>query len=875
MPEWLRIALIVLAVLAAVYLIAVIVQVILVKLLRRQAEPMRISIQADQQEVANLAAKIAAIAPAINAGPSEMPFGPLYEQARELLKRGTASLDALREQLATLAANEIPPQPWSDAFKLIPMTNEIARRWRTRRSVKAASAQLAEINDTLARIAQVRTEIDTLPRREKDALLQLQKQIAESAASLENETRPKRPLTEAHALLRAISARVTQADQLLAAAEPSPSAVIAAYPLRTQAEDELRSLNRMIAAAVEERTTAESSLTLLSQRLTAFKSAIATDEGAGCVRTRFAAVAGQLDERVAAIQALIAEGEYAPATSALTEADKVLAAQHEALTALNQERARVAGLVEQAAQRLATVEGWIADTPTRFTRDVAGEAAHRLQALTERLRALMPLEDIERMTEADEMFRQVEEVFSHASQANDDFVAARARFEALIGKLNDENVQSLASSAVRISSELSRTNRNYWGDLTPEAMTTAVESLVARWSTIRRDQPDVIAESALGEKLSQLESVAEVFDHAAVLHAKATQALAQRDADMQQASTRLNDDAMAALLAEVAQIASESPSLAEPSAHIRQQAEALRAEMRTPMPDYRRISDDAERLRQQAAAFVADYRQQLQHTRDQLNALKRRLEEAQDNLNRLREDPRIDFTAQSESGSAAIHEWLSAYTTAIAAPLDAAREALAAGEDVARDASARFAAAMQIAKSIGDQIGPTRAALAELNGTLISAQIGLREMAEFGSVRWGQPMLAPIQERLDDILARLDQLDRPAQKFLPDDAQREITQIEAALGALRAQAAAAHADVARRVAEIRERKARLAQALADGDALAAAQPNLTEAWQRTRQQITDLESQWTHAASYAEALEALTQAVQRAQMFVAGQSARL
>ncbi len=871
MPEWLRTVSIVLAVLVALYLIAVVLQIVLAKLLRRQAAPMRASIQKTQWEITDAASKLEAIAPSINSGPREMPFGPLYDQARLLLKRGVANVSEVREQLAAITASEIPEQPWGEAFKLVPITIEIVRRWRTRRSVKTVSVHLTEVNDTLSRIKQLQAEIATIPQREKDALLHLQKRVAEAAAMIESEIRPKRPLIEERSLLREIGARVEQADKLLAAPEPSQSAITAAYPLRMRASEELQSLDKMIATVVEQRTDAEASLTKSGEQLSAFKSAIAADEQAGYVRSHFVAAADRLAERIATAQALVEEGEYASAVSALAEVDRDLAVQHDALAALNQERVRVAGLADKATQRLGTVQGWIAETPARFERDVAGEAANRLQVLVEQLRTLVPLEDIERMAEATELDRQVEDAFTQAGQANDAFIAAHMRFEALIGKLNEENVQSLASSAARIVSELGETNRNYWGDLTPEAITTAAESATAQWRAIR-DQLGAIKESALSEVLIRLEGVAEVFDRATALCDRATQALAQRDADKLQASTMLTDDAMTKLLAEIAQIAVESPSLAELPARVQERVEALRGELQTPAPDYQRIYTDADQLRQEAASFATNYRQQLQQLRNQLGLLKYRLEEVRDNLNQLRENPRIDFAALIEPAAAAIREWLSGYASAAAAPLDAAREALATGEGVERDALAQLSAAMAVANFIGERLSPTRAALAELNGVLSSAQIGLHEMADMGGERWGQPMLAPIREQLDDVLARLGRLDQPAQKFVPEEAQREMAQIEAALKDLREQAAAAHADIARRVAEIRERKAQLAQALADGDAWVAATPAFAEEWRLVRQQISGLELRWTNATSYAEALEAMTQAIQRARRFVEGSS---
>jgi uncharacterized coiled-coil DUF342 family protein len=867
MPQWLQTVLIVLAVLAALYLIAVLVQLVLAKILRRQAEPMRVSIEKAQREIADVSGKLEALAPIINGGPKEMPYGPLYDQARLLLKRGMANVNEVRSQLAAITAKDIPEQPWSAAFKLVPMSVEVVRRWQARRGVKTVSVHLTEVNDTLARIQQLQGDIATIPRREKEALLQLQKRAAEIAALIEGETRPRRPLTDERSVLREVSARLEQADKLLVSPEPSQSAVIVAYPLRTKAGEELQSLDKMVGVTIERRSEAEAALARSNARLDAFKSAIGEDEQAGFVRARFAAAADRLAERITMAQSLIREGEYESAVGGLAEVDKGITAQRDALAALNQERVRVAGLTDKASQKLSTVVGWINETPTRFERDVTGAVVPRLQELIAKLQALLPLEEIERMTSADEYDRQVEEAFTQADRANAAFVAARQRFEALSDKVNEASVRSLTSGAARVASELGQANRSYWGDLTPEAITSAADQLTDQWDAIR-DQLEAIKESELSEVIERMEGLAATFGRVGDLHGQAVRALTQLDADKLQASTALNDDVMAKLLASVQQIAAESPSSAEQAARIHARVQELRVELQAPAPNYKDILASAEKLRKEAEAFVAGYRQQLQQVHGQLGLLKYRLEEVHSNLNRLRQDPRIDFVPLVEPVSERIQGWLAGFSAVATAPLDAARATLAAGEEVEREAAAQLSAAVAVGRAVNDRIGPTRMALAELNGTLSAAQAGLHDMADIGGERWGQPMLDSARALLAEALGRLERLEQPEQKFTPEGAQEAMAQIESLVKDTREKAATVHQDIARRVAEVRERRAQLTQALADGEAAAAANPALQDEWRLVRQQIAGLELRWKNATSYAEGLDAMTQAVQRAQRFV-------
>lgn len=869
MPQWLQTILIILAVLLAVYLIAVLAQVILAKALRRQAEPMRTSIQRAQQEVAAARDKLDNLTPMINGGTKELPFGPLYDQARLLLKRGMTSVNEVQNQLAAITAQEIPEEPLSSSLRLMPMSKEVAQRVSTRRGVKTVSVHLTEVNDTLARINQLQIDIEALPQREKEALLQLQKRSAEAVALIESESRPKRPMIEERDVLTEADALLAQANKLLADAKPPQAAVIIAYPLRLKAHEQFQTLDRMITAAADKRTNAEAALARSDEHLNALTAAIAADKTAGFARPQFTAQANGLAERIAATQNMVEQGDYDMALGALAELDKDSLAQQTALAALNAERLRVTTLADNASRRLSTVTQWVAETPERFDLDVTRAAAQQLQEASDQLRSLIPLEDVAVMAAAIDLDRQVEDTFTRASNVRDDFVASERRFDDLSKTLNDPSVQTLVSQTTGVASELSKANRSYWGELTPEAITASAGELAEQWQ-ILRGQLTQVQESELVEVLGRMEGVQAMFDRASVLHGEAVKALTQLDADRLQATTALNDDVMVKLLADAQTIGAQSPSLAEQPALITARVEELRGELQAPAPDFKTINANALRLRREAEGYVADYQQRLQQVRGQLGLLRYRLSETRDNLSGLNEDARIDFVPITESANERVNAWLSGYEAAAVAPLEAAQAILSEGEAAERDAAAQLSEATAIAKSVNDRLPPIKTAIAELNGTLSSAQAGLRAMADVGGERWGQVMLDPAREPLTEALEQLAKLEQPPQKLSPEAAQAAAGRIESLVINARVQAMESHADIARRVAEVQEKRDELSRALSDGEAAAAADANLQDDWQLVRQQVAGLELRWTNATSYAEAVEALTQAVQRAQRFVQG-----
>jgi hypothetical protein len=878
MPQWLQTVLVIAAVLAAIYLLAVIAQIILANIFRRQAEPVRASIAEAQRDVGEVQSQLEALAPAINGGTKEMPFGPLYDQARDLLKKGQAGANELQQRVAALAAQQIPEQPAAAAFKLAPMTREVAQRAGERKGARTVLVQLTEVNDTLTRIKHIQEDITAIPVREKDALLQLQKHAAEAAVAIEAEARPKLPLAEARDALRQANAYLGEADKLLADEHPPQPAVIIAHPLRLKADQQLQAADTLVGEIKDKRTVAEAAIAKSDGQLTALRAIITEEEAAGLPRPQFKGNADQLDSRAGAVKAMIAQGEYDMAAGALADLDQGIVAQQGALDSLKQARAQAQAMLDNASHRLATVTQWINEAPQTFDLDVTCAASQQLQDTADRLRSLIPYEDVAVMNTAPDLDRQTEDVFRRATNVHTEFLAGQRRFDELSTTLNEYSVPAAASQARQVASELGKANRAYWGDIAPDQIMLAADDLTAGWQSV---SPLLvkIKESELTDVLARMDEVQTAYVAVSDLHGAAVKSLTQLDADKLQASTALNDDVMTRLLDEAETIIQASPSLApiaeESVTRIaRGRVEQLRGELAAPAPDYAAINANAQRLRQELDEFVGGYQARLQETHAQLDAVTTSLKGALGDLDALQSDAALDFGAQSEPVRASATAWLAA-NAQVNSSLDAAQAALTEGQAIEREAAALFGQTDGLRKHIADKRAAAHAALAEVNGALSAAHAGLQTLADVGGERWGAAMLDGARQPLTEALESLAKLEHPApeRKLTPDQMNDALARIESLTDAARQRANDTQAEIAQRAATIKQQQVALSHAYELADTVAKEHPERQTEWDGVRQGITQLEQRWMNASSYAEALEAMTQAVHKAEAFSALASA--
>lgn len=873
MPEWLQTVLIVAAILLVAYLIAIAVQVILAQVLRRQNQPMRESLQRAQHDLASLRAQLEQLAPEINAGPSEMPFGPLYDQARDLLKKGLSSADDLQSRAAAVAGQQIGEQPLARSLLLVPVSREVTQRLAARTQVKTATVQLTEVNEALTRIRHIQSDIDALPAREKVVIDQLRSRAVQAGRAIDAETRAERPMSAERAALERANGLIDESTRLLADPKPAQTAVIVAYPLRVQAEEHLTEVDRAVTAVRDRRKEAELALEKATTQLGIHDRVISGDESAGLPRPAFRARSGDLRARLEAARAQIDRGDYDGATRDLTALSQDIEAQRMALARVTRARETVAGLAVVADERATTVEQWAAQAPAPVDPDVTRGALQQLRDIAERLHSLAPAEDADAMEAAADLGRQADEVFARASRVHEDAVAGQRRHAELTRTLNDAGVASMVATARQVAAELSQAHPSYWRELTPGAINAAADDLAQQWQALSPSLA-VIPESEMPEVLARAEGVQATYARTGDLHAQAIRALTQVDADRLQADTALNDTMVGRLLDEADAIGQSSPAFAEPPRRIRARIEELRAEMAQPAPDYHTINANALRLRREAETFVADHEQRLQHVLSHLGEIGATIRQDAASLQALADETHIDFGAEVTPLAQRARAWLSRYDGA-AVPLDVAQAALSEGEAIARDADAVVGECQAVRDALNEQQAAGRAALDDLDAWLAQARADLDALAGVGAKRWGPDMLAYPASMAAELRAELERIERGPGKLAPAQARGAVDALARSVSRARERAAHAQADVANNVAEISRRRAQLTQACVRAEALAREHPEFRPEWEALRGRIAVLEGRAAEASSYGEALDALTQAVQRTEAFAASAQAQI
>ena len=539
MPNWLDVIFIALAGLFVLYVLMVVAQWVIVAVLRRQYAPTRKQIDAAQLEVSNARRRLDQLAPFIASGAREMPFAPLYEQARDLVGKASQNVQQATRKVDAIAGERIADEPATAALKIVPMTREISRRMGMREGVRIASVQLSSFGDALARINQLQTEIVALPNREKDALAAVKQHAEAATAAIEKETRPKQLLTQERQTLRQAKTHIEQASHLLSGDAPTEAAVVAAYPMRLKSEESLNALDGLLAVVKDKREKADASLATLVEQLDMHRREITTEETGGYARPNFAATAQTLSLQVDALKAVIASGEYDVAATTAANVLMRISTQASALGAVRAERARIIGMADKATRNIETMNQWIKETPQHFDLDLTRATQMELRDAVDALRNLAPLEDVAAMGGAADVDKRVDETFRHATDLRKDFEANRNKFDEITNLVNEKSVQTMVAQSRQASDDLARVNETYWGELLPDKLTQSAEALSRVWEG-EKSALVKISETDLLVVLKRLQAARETFLKTGGMYADALRVFSTVEADKVQVNAVLN-----------------------------------------------------------------------------------------------------------------------------------------------------------------------------------------------------------------------------------------------------------------------------------------------------------------------------------------------
>lgn len=868
MPDWMQTLLTIAAILAAIYLIIVLIEGIAVLLLRREYQPVQRSIERALQDVRDARKRIDQLVPFIDSGAKEPPFDVLYAQARELLKRAHESVREAQRQLDAATRGNIPEQPLIQVFLVLPVAKEISRRLQLRRGAKTAAVQLTNFNDTLDRISQIQADIKALPQKEKEALNLVRQRSVDVSAIIEAETRPQLPLSTERDKLRQVNGHITQVGNLLADAAPTEAAVVTAHGMRIHADEQLQALDAAMRKVAGERAGLSDSLMAAGSQLAASRATVDEEIAAGISRAHFAESISSLQTRLDAIQVKVDAGDYSGGKSALNEFQAAFAGEQSRLMQVRQARENILAMEARAQQRMAALAQWIKETPARFDLDLTAGNLFQLQGISDQLKALAPMEDLDAMNTAGAMDANIDEIFNRATVTRHDFEQQRNQFDEIVAVVNEAGVPAMDAQTRKLAGELAQVNIAYWGELTPERMTQAADALTQAWDAEKTSLAR-IKESELPAVLVLLQPIRALFNAAGALHADAMKTLTQVDADKLQAGTALSDDVIARLLSDADEIGRGSPSLADTPALLMSRTAELREALKTPAPNYKEIAVNAQRLRTDAQTFIAEHGRQCQQAQEDLNALYGRIGGLRMRLMELNKDSFIDFSSWTAPVLQRMEIWVSRRDTWASAPLDDLTVSLKEGEALVQEAEIALANAEDTRRQTDERSETLRTALAELNGVMSSAQSGLTAMSDMGSERWGVAMLDDARRPMIAAVERMAMLEQPTQRPSPEAALAAWAEAERWVTEARVKADAHRTEIAGRLGVVTDKRRALSQAMAVAEDAVQGEPHLQEELHAVQRHVHELEMRCAGASSYAEALDALTQALQHAQRFAA------
>jgi hypothetical protein len=866
MTDWMQTLLTVAAILAVIYLIVVLVEVVAALALRREYQPVQRSIEHAKQDVRDARKRIDQLAPFIDSGTKEPPFGALYTQARELLRRANETVREAQRQLDASTHSSIPDQPLTRSFLFVPVAREISQRIKLRRGARTAATQLTTFNETFERIGQIQSDIKALPQKEKEALNLVRQRSVDASAAIESETRPRLPLAAERDKLRQVNGFITQMGNLLADSAPPEAAVAAAHGLRLRADEQLQGLDAAMKKVAGERTALLDHLAAAGDALAKYQDKIAQEAQNGMTRTRFTESAAQLQLRLGDIRAMAEAGDYASAKGALDEFQVAFVDEQSRLAQVQQSRENILAVEAKAQHRIATLNQWVNETPARFDLDLTRGMLFQLHGISDQLKALAPSEDLDAMGTAGMLDASIDEIFNRATVTRHDFEQQRNQFEAFAAAVNEESVPAMSAQTRQVAGELKQVNIAYWGDLTPEGMAQAADGLMALWDAEKAGQA-VIKESELPAALLRAKPIYERYNAVGAMHADAVKALTAVDADKLQASTGLADDVIDRLLSDADEIGRGSPSWAETPALLLARAGEMRQALQLPAPNYKDIAANAQRLRTDAQAFINAHARQQQQAQTELNAVQGQVAGLRARLAQLNDDARIDFSTWTATLLQRVDAWMSRRDAWQRAPLDDLQVTLQEGKALAGDAEEMLGNAAQLSRRLNERNEVLRTALAELNGVMTSAQTGLSAMSNMGSAHWGAAMMDDARKPMIAAVELVAMQEQPVQRPAPEAAQAMLDKAEQLAQAARMYADAHLSEIASRLGEVTDKRRALAQAIAVAEDAAQGDAQVLDEFRALQMRVQELELRSAHATSFAEALDALTQAVQHAQRF--------
>jgi hypothetical protein len=691
------------------------------------------------------------------------PYTTQIALAKQHVDRGTT----LAEQARKHTLPTVDSLRWLPGWSLIlvfPAMYELVLRllfrfhlWQADRWVGQATTALEELRRTLVRISR-------LGRDEKLALAAARQHTAQVAEQMKS-NRHAYALSDQIARLDAITEKLDQVGELMADANPQMEAVVRAYPLRLQAEQELESIQDSIVSHQKYQAKHRPQFHQARQRLSEYVAALEEEAEKAYPILGLRASAAALESRLTAMEGLLTGGSYALFESSLKEFNSLLVEQEKRFEKLLKARQAADDLYEKSRAEIDALRQWLKDCPAQYEMDVSQSHLADLEIQVGKLTRLQQSEDAE-------AFHQVKFIsFDMIHQTQKAFERSLQEYQSLHLRHTEKTVRQMEQRAGQAVRLLEERNSSYQTAARLSVIKETVQVLHETWNNLAQNAPGRIRQSRLVELVQAYTTLDKTHTQLVDLCVKAEGIHQQLQAEHNQAMELLADAAFRDLDRIIHDGGTE---LGERASSIRQRHDQTNAQLSQTDENFTSLLDQSRKLCAESAKLSGEYISQLENANNHMGQLEERLKEQQAALSTQTQNTLLDFEREVYAIMPGIEAWHQRRGGMQPNSLARLSTFVNEGSDLAGNAQRMLDWIGGAVEQVNQAWKQTLRAADEAERTLGTLQQSLERSQPSGSAV-GQALWQPA-DSINRARRLLDGLSSPRSKLPPEEVLQTITQ---------------------------------------------------------------------------------------------------
>ncbi len=686
------------------------------------------------------------------------PYASRLARLGKSIRRGWEQNKRTEARLARAQSQPAFEPAWRLAL-IVPLMGELVSRLRIWLETAWLERQAAAAEKVLAEAAHLQEEMAGLGKQEQAAVTRLRQDAQALQGELDGHRLAAALVVEREKLVKVAAELDLAAGKLDAAAgEPTRAQVVEIYPLRVQAEQELKGIRQAMHGHESSHERLRPRMARQRERLEAYEQALASDEErrpAPKLHERSAAAHQALTD----LEEALARGEYNAIEPGLTELAARQKELEENLKKLSGLRSRLGAAQEQTSAALTSLRQWMRLYPAPFVLDTAQEQVQALQSkLQEQARTAGSEEPAEleaaSLVALDEL-RKSQSSFEHSLEI----------YQRLAPLLTAEAIEGLQKRGEHLAARLKLRHASYQEKARLSTLEEHLARLTEGWKRVQGADPDRQSDlTRLGPVMQQVESSWNQLERDTQ---RAFEALEQAKAAQERALARLEEEVFSELVA-LAQM--EGTEWAAEARRLMEQRQPLVERAGHGNEDFAAVLTETEALLKEAAKLTHEYQFRMARAQTETTRLVDILNSLADRLDRLEQHPYLDFGERVGGHLDALRRWLGQAQTPAQTGLERWAGLAEHGAQLRQEAEV-LCRSMEAEAAAADQ---ERAWTEDM---LVTAEEYL------GGARQQQPPnafngeLTSARSLLETARRKLSALASPRRKYLLDEYQAELADV--------------------------------------------------------------------------------------------------